>query len=243
MGIKIGFSRNPWARVGESRCFAPDAQLLATEKGDIQLEKDRHQQFADEWIEREWFRPSENLLRHIQSLTGNVVTTKATTSTTSTTSTHTDIDKDKDISEVNKLTSSSPRRASASSERAKKTAKKIRNKPPTKTDFAQSRHKEFKLAIFKYWQSKNGDIDCPWGPAEGAQLEMWLRQSPNVTSEQFTQMLRNRYRSEVNHGERPSVWIKNITAFTGGRLDRFGKPLDTAPPAEEVEFHKKGERL
>jgi hypothetical protein len=99
--------------------------------------------------------------------------------------------------------------------------------PPTKTEFAQSRHADFKVAIFEYWKSKNPEIDCPWQQAEGMQLELWLRASPTTTLFQFKNMLRNRYRSDVTHSERPSVWIKNITNYAGGPLDRFGKPVAT----------------
>ena len=102
-----------------------------------------------------------------------------------------------------------------------------RASPPTKTEFAQSRHADFKVAVFEYWKSKNPEIDCPWQQAEGMQLELWLRSSPTTTLVQFRNMLRNRYRSDVNHSERPSVWLKNITSFAMGPLDRFGKPLAT----------------
>jgi hypothetical protein len=100
IGIRIGFSQNPWARVKEMRGIAPDAQLLATEKATAQVEKERHQQFAADRIEREWFKSSPKLLRHIRNLCEHVVenpTTKLTTTATSTTSTHTDTDTDTDV--------------------------------------------------------------------------------------------------------------------------------------------------
>ena len=66
----------------------------------------------------------------------------------------------------------------------------------------------------------------PWGPQEGKQLGMWLGQAPNTTIEQFTAFLRNRFKSEVNHTERPSRWIGSVTGYAAGPLDRFGKPLN-----------------
>lgn len=117
----------------------------------------------------------------------------------------------------------------AGKEEAKKiaAAKKVAAKkasPPTKTEYVKTRHAEFKVAIFNYWKSKNPNIDCPWQQAEGVQLEMWLKASPNTPIEQFKKMLRNRYRSpDVTHSERPSVWIKNITNFAHGPLDRYGR--------------------
>ena len=96
---------------------------------------------------------------------------------------------------------------------------------PTKTEVAKTRHSEFKEAIREYWTAKNEGIDMPWGPAEGKQLEMWLRESPLITLEQFKGFLRNRYKSQVNHGERPSQWVRYATSYANGPLDKFGKPL------------------
>jgi hypothetical protein len=110
------------------------------------------------------------------------------------------------------------------SEAQKRRDKKKRDSPPTKTDFSLARHKEFKAGIFQYWQSKN-EIGCPWGPAEGAQLEMWLKANPNVTFLQFKQMLRHRYLSDVTHSDRPAMWIKNVTSYANGPIDQYGKPL------------------
>jgi hypothetical protein len=113
------------------------------------------------------------------------------------------------------------------SPRAKRTAlrraKKKQASPPTKTDVAKTRHAEFKVAIFEYWKSKNPDLDCPWAAPEGMQLEMWLKASPNVTLAQFKNMLRNRYRSPVNHANRPSQWLRNVSSWANGLADDYGK--------------------
>ena len=98
---------------------------------------------------------------------------------------------------------------------------------PTKTDFDKERHRQFKTAIFSYWRSKN-QIDCPWGQPEGRQLEIWLRANPAILVDEFTAILRNRFKSEVNHSERPSKWIRNVTDYATGPLDRFGKPIHVA---------------
>jgi hypothetical protein len=94
-----------------------------------------------------------------------------------------------------------------------------------KTEAAKSRHAEFKAAILRYWESKNPGVEMPWGPAEGRNLEMWLRETPNTTLEQFVGYLRNRFKSEVNHTERPSRWIGNVTNFAARPIDKYGKPL------------------
>lgn len=113
-------------------------------------------------------------------------------------------------------------------------AKKLRE-GPTKTDIAKTRHAEFKAAIGEYWVSRN-TIEMPWGPAEGRNLEMWLRQTPNTTLEQFKALLRNRFRSEVNHSERPSRWIGNVTGFATGPLDKFGRPKASAISAPTIRY-------
>lgn len=104
--------------------------------------------------------------------------------------------------------------------------------PPAKA--AKSRHEQFKEAVRHYWESRNPGVEMPWNGAEGKALGMWLGASPNTTLDQFVAMLRNRYRSEVAHTERPSRWIGNITTYAAGAIDRYGKPLRSgkiAPPA------------
>ena len=94
----------------------------------------------------------------------------------------------------------------------------------TKTALTQSRHAEFKEAVLRYWEFKNPGVEMPWGPAEGKNLEMWLRESPQTTVQQFKDFLRHRARSDVTHSERPSRWIGSITNFANGPLDRYNKP-------------------
>ena len=108
-----------------------------------------------------------------------------------------------------------------------KPSRKRVKKEPTMTDLAKSRHAEFKAAIETYWKSKN-QIQMPWDAKEGKQLEMWLRSAPAVTIEQFTAMLRNRFKSGVNHGERPSAWINRVTVYANGPVDNFGKPIGSS---------------
>ena len=106
----------------------------------------------------------------------------------------------------------------------------------TKTEAQKTRHAEFKAAIGKYWDSRNPGVEMPWGPAEGKNLEMWLKESPNTSLEQFTAFLRNRFKSEVNHTERPSRWIRSVTGYAGGPLDRFSKPLTQSQAADPRKY-------
>jgi len=103
-------------------------------------------------------------------------------------------------------------------------AKKREAKRPTKTDINKSRHSEFKAAIGLYWKSKNPNTEMPWGVQEGRSLEIWLRSCPETSIDDFRNMLRNRFKSAVNHTERPSRWIGNITSYAVEPVDKFGKP-------------------
>jgi hypothetical protein len=98
-------------------------------------------------------------------------------------------------------------------------------KDPTKTDLAKARHAEFKSIIAEYWDSKNKGVQMPWDGREGKHLEMFLRAAPHITAEQFRGFLRNRFKSEVNHGERASQWIAWVTNYAQGPMDRFGKTI------------------
>ena len=98
-------------------------------------------------------------------------------------------------------------------------------KEPSKTAIAAGRHAEFKAIIGEYWASKNPDVQMPWDAREGKQLEMFLRAAPDITAEQFRGFLRNRFKSEVNHGDRCSMWIQWVTSYAAGPKDRFGKTI------------------
>ena len=95
----------------------------------------------------------------------------------------------------------------------------------TKTALAKDRHDEFKSIVKEYLDSKNKGIQMPWAGPEGKQLEMFLRAAPNITAEQFRGFLRNRFKSEVNHGERPSRWLPWVTSYGAGPVDKFGKTI------------------
>ena len=94
-------------------------------------------------------------------------------------------------------------------------------KEPTKTEIAKKRHADFKGAIKNYWDAKNPGIDMPWGAREGAQLDMLLREAPHITLDQFIGFLRNRFKSQVNHGDRPCRWIRWITSYGPGPVNQY----------------------
>ena len=122
-------------------------------------------------------------------------------------------------------------RAEQKPSRAKKVrAKKPKPEPgdakePTKSDIAAGRHVEAKDIIGEYWASKNPGVQMPWDGREGKQLEMFLRAAPDITAAQLRGFLRNRFQSDVNHGERPSMWIQWVTSYASGPIDRYGKTV------------------
>jgi DNA-binding transcriptional regulator YhcF (GntR family) len=88
------------------------------------------------------------------------------------------------------------------------------------------RHKPCRDAYEGYWNSKN-TIPMPWGKDAAGSLANLLRSNPRLTVDQFVQLLRNRYRSDVNHAERPVTAISLLTNFASGPLDIFNKPKNT----------------
>jgi hypothetical protein len=87
------------------------------------------------------------------------------------------------------------------------------------------RHTPFREATAKYWALKNGVAEMPWNGAAAKAMSDLLSANPLMTIDSFTDYLRNRWKSDLNHFERPSIWLRRITEFAGGPLDRFGKPL------------------
>lgn len=66
--VKIGFSKNPWARVTSLAVAAPGITLLAMERGDETLETHRHAEFEDIRLKGEWFQLDARLSAHIEAI-------------------------------------------------------------------------------------------------------------------------------------------------------------------------------
>lgn len=66
--VKIGFSKNPWARINDLRVTNPGLEILATESATMQTEKDRHHEFASARLEGEWFKFTPSLKSLIANL-------------------------------------------------------------------------------------------------------------------------------------------------------------------------------
>jgi hypothetical protein len=93
------------------------------------------------------------------------------------------------------------------------------------------RHEPCKAALAKYWASTNPAGEMPWDGAEAAQMAALLKASPGLTPEMFTAMLRNRFKSGVNHADRPSSWLRTLPRYANGPLDRFGQLLPASGAA------------
>jgi uncharacterized protein YdaU (DUF1376 family) len=77
-----------------------------------------------------------------------------------------------------------------------------------------ARHTLFRGILGEYWQAKNlASPEMPWQGRDGKALKDFLSASPQLTETQFRQMLGNRARSAVAHGDRVYLWIGNLTRY------------------------------
>lgn len=76
------------------------------------------------------------------------------------------------------------------------------------------RHTPFQAILAEYWSYKNQAApEMPWQARDAKALSDLLAASPGLKEEQFRQLLRNRARSAVAHGDRVYLWIGNLTRF------------------------------
>lgn len=76
------------------------------------------------------------------------------------------------------------------------------------------RHTPFRGILAEYWQRKNhASPEMPWQGRDAKALSDFLAASPQLNEAQFRQMLGNRARSAVTHGDRVYLWIANLTRF------------------------------
>jgi uncharacterized protein YdaU (DUF1376 family) len=82
------------------------------------------------------------------------------------------------------------------------------------TKSVDPRHTPFRSMLAAYWQMKNlASPEMPWQGRDAKALSDFLSASPQLTATQFSQMLGNRARSPVAHGDRVYLWIGNLTRF------------------------------
>ncbi len=79
---------------------------------------------------------------------------------------------------------------------------------------ADPRHTPFRAMLAEYWSYKNhASPEMPWQGRDAKALGDFLAASPNLNEAQFRQMLHNRAKSAVAHGDRVYLWIGNLTRF------------------------------
>jgi uncharacterized protein YdaU (DUF1376 family) len=77
-----------------------------------------------------------------------------------------------------------------------------------------SRHTRFRSILAEYWKAKNhASPEMPWQGRDAKALSDFLSALPSLNEMQFRQMLVNRARSAVAHGDRVYLWIANLTRY------------------------------
>jgi uncharacterized protein YdaU (DUF1376 family) len=90
---------------------------------------------------------------------------------------------------------------------------------------ADRRHMPFRSILAEYWSAKNhASPEMPWQGRDAKALSEFLAASPSLTEQQFRQMLGNRARSAIAHGDRVYLWIGNLTRFQE-EITVFNKPV------------------
>jgi len=85
------------------------------------------------------------------------------------------------------------------------------------------RHEACKERIFAAYRHKNNGADPDWDGREGKALGMLLRAQPALNPETINPLLMHWARSDINHSDRPSIWIPKLSSFRIGPIDRFNK--------------------
>jgi uncharacterized protein YdaU (DUF1376 family) len=87
-----------------------------------------------------------------------------------------------------------------------------------------SRHSLFRSLLGEYWRSKNhASPEMPWQGRDAKALSDFLDASPSLSESQFRELLANRARSVVAHGDRVYLWIANLTRYQE-EINAYNKP-------------------
>jgi uncharacterized protein YdaU (DUF1376 family) len=79
---------------------------------------------------------------------------------------------------------------------------------------ADARHTPFRGILAEYWRAKNhASPEMPWQGRDAKALSDFLAATPNLCEAQFRNMVGNRARSAVAHGDRVYLWIGNLTRY------------------------------
>jgi uncharacterized protein YdaU (DUF1376 family) len=96
---------------------------------------------------------------------------------------------------------------------------------PFKKKSVDARHTPFRSILAAYWQTKNlASPEMPWQGRDAKALNDFLSASPHLNETQFRQMLGNRARSPVAHGDRVYLWIGNLTRYQEA-MTMYNRPV------------------
>jgi uncharacterized protein YdaU (DUF1376 family) len=86
--------------------------------------------------------------------------------------------------------------------------------PQKRVSAPDPRHGPFRTILAEYWRLKNhASPEMPWQGRDAKALADFLAACPQLNETQFRQMVGNRSRSAVAHGDRVYLWIGNLTRF------------------------------
>ncbi len=101
-----------------------------------------------------------------------------------------------------------------------------------------SRHSLFRSMLAAYWKAKNhASPEMPWQGRDAKALSEFLAACPHITEAQFGQMLANRARSAVAHGDRIFLWIANLTRFQE-EMTVYNKPASAGGHGSRAEINR-----
>jgi uncharacterized protein YdaU (DUF1376 family) len=130
------------------------------------------------------------------------------------------------------------------SERAKVPQKSVAHATKTGGESTKTRPEtdprfgSFRDEFFKFWKEVNRKViaegkvspACPWGPRERSELARWLAINTAVSLPMLQALLLHRAASElVVASQPPYIWIKDLSSYAYGPLDRYKKPQRSRP--------------
>lgn len=90
-------------------------------------------------------------------------------------------------------------------------------------------YKELQGRIFDYYRSKNEGHEPEWNGREGKELSSLLSSRPNEDISYWNSCLNGRYHSDVNHSDRPGLWIARLSSFKNP-INGFNRPKENSTP-------------
>lgn len=98
-------------------------------------------------------------------------------------------------------------------------------KPSRVSAASDPRHVLFRHVCKDYAAFK--EVSFVWDGSEAKALDLLLKAAPDLTVDAFKRCIWHRAKSAgVTHGDRPRLWLPNITKYQQGPLNEFGKTGD-----------------